>query len=94
MVSSNSIALNLCFLSNNIVFGNGYQSLHSTIGCFIGWVVLITLVVVLFLKFYVNKRKTLRNGFSSGFNKHKRKDMEVYRFSGIKVDKLPIFSYE
>jgi len=56
--------------------------------------VLTVLAVVMFSKFYVKKRKKFSRGFTSGFRKHKRKDMEAARLSGLKVSNLPIFSYQ
>jgi serine/threonine protein kinase len=56
--------------------------------------VLTVLAVVMFSKFYVKKRKKFSRGFTSGFRKHKRKDMEAAGLSGLKVSNLLIFSYQ
>ena len=63
---------------------------------------LTTLAVVIFLKFYVKKRKKFSKGFTSGFSrvftsglsKHNRKYKEEIGLSGLMISNLPIFSYE
>jgi len=67
--------------------GNGGRSKSIIIGCSIGGAALIAIAVVLFLRFYAKRTKTLSRGLASG-------DMEAAILPRREIGNLPIFSYE
>eukprot|EP00253_Pinus_taeda_P032949 PITA_32949 len=89
------LLMKLCVCVSLCAYTGGPNKSAIIAGCSIGGALLTAVaLILLFMMLYVKKREILIRDFTSGFCKHKRKDMEESGLSGLKIRNFPMFSYQ